>query len=110
MKTIQVVESHKKTERQIKDADDFADFIISEFEYCLIEAFDESVNDSSELIEVLGLEYEPANVLKNVDIIAYNMYLNEWSYSTMVEAWDELNEIGDTFPIGNAYAEVIAVE
>lgn len=40
--------------------------------------FKEWINESYEPVEVMGLTYEPADVLESCDPTAFRSYLNDW--------------------------------
>lgn len=47
-------------------------------EYELLAEYDEFINDTTELIDIWGMKYEPSNVLKECDPIAYRVGFHDW--------------------------------
>ena len=49
----------------------------------LHEQFDEMLNDCEEPVKCCGMEFEPADVLKTMDPIAYKCSFNDWLSSAI---------------------------
>lgn len=44
----------------------------------LLEQFDDMLDDTIDLIDIMGMKYTPSNVLKECDPIAYRVTFNDW--------------------------------
>lgn len=47
-------------------------------EWQLEEQFKQDINDSVEMVEIFGMQYEPAYVLQECDPIAYRVAFSDW--------------------------------
>jgi hypothetical protein len=47
-------------------------------EWQLEELYKQDINDSVEMVEIFGMQYEPATVLQECDPIAYRVGFNDW--------------------------------
>jgi len=47
-------------------------------EYELLEKYKEDINESTELIDIFGMKYEPAYVLQECDPIAFRVMFFDW--------------------------------
>ena len=47
-------------------------------EYELEALYDEFINETTELVEIWGMKYEPATVLQECDPIAYRVGFHDW--------------------------------
>ena len=43
-----------------------------------LEDFDEMLNESYDVVKIAGIEFSPAEILKNCDQIAYNVYAADY--------------------------------
>ena len=47
-------------------------------EYELLQQYDEMLNECHPMVELCGMQYEPAYALKELDPIAYRVGFNDW--------------------------------
>ena len=47
-------------------------------DYELEELYKDFVNDTTEVVKIWGMEYEPARVLQEIDPIAYRVGYSDW--------------------------------
>jgi len=47
-------------------------------EYELLELYKEDINDSVEMVNIFGMQYEPAYVLQECDPIAFHVGFHDW--------------------------------
>jgi hypothetical protein len=47
-------------------------------EYQLEELYKDDINNSVEIVEIWGMQYEPATVLRECDPIAYRVGFSDW--------------------------------
>ena len=47
-------------------------------DYELEELYKDFLNDSLETVKIMGMEYEPARVLQEIDPIAYRVGFSDW--------------------------------
>lgn len=59
-----------------------------------VEAFEDFINETSAPVELLGMEYDPARVLREVDPTAFRVCFWDWLDSEGIDS----DELEGTFP------------
>ena len=65
---------------------------IKELEAGAVEGFEESL-DCAGTVTVAGIEFDPSQILKECDPIAYRCYLNDYNNYLISELEDELEQL-----------------
>lgn len=83
-------------EFDIQDVDLGDDILYEDYIYHLYEAFDTYLYETMGLIDIMGLKYDPSNVLKATDEIAYRCLFIDWMSYTMEDANEAIETYGYT--------------
>lgn len=93
-------------EFDVQDVDLGDDILYEDYIYYLYEAFDDYLYDTIGMIDIMGLKYDPSDVLKAVDEIAYRCGFSDW-FSSEVEYANEAIETSGYAIIGDIEINLI---
>lgn len=86
----------KESEFNVKyTTEDIFEQLLHENRFDFEDEFDEMIDDSTEPIELFGIEYPASQVLKDVDQYRYNEAVDEYIHDLTLNYGDELESYGE---------------
>lgn len=75
--------------------EDIFEQLLHENRFDFEDQFDEMIDDSTEPIELFGIEYPASTALKNIDQYRYNEAVDEYIHDLALNYGDELESYGE---------------